>query len=294
MTDKIEETVKTQTIEVPKAEAPVVAPVEAIPPLPPFKGLLGRKLGMTRIFDDFGRAVSATVIEAGPCHVVQVKTPSRDGYSAVTLGFGKPSKQQTNKARTGIFAKVGLEPTRTLREFRVSSADGFHVGQMVEASCFSKGEFVDISGVNKGKGFQGVVKRHRFGGGPRTHGQSDRLRAPGASGGQGPQRVTKGHRQPGHMGAEMSTVQAVRVLHIDWEHHVVAIEGAVPGPNGNFVVIKPTVKKVSLHVPQAHHATPPPKGGGAKAAAKPEKSKATPPPKGGGAKAAAQALTAGK
>jgi len=247
--------------------APAAEKPQGLPPLPPFKGLLGRKLGMTRIFDDFGRAVSATVIEAGPCQVVQVKTPSRDGYSAVTLGFGRPSKQQTTKARTGIFARINLEPKRWLREFRVTSTEGFHVGQTVESSCFAKGEFVDISGVNKGKGFAGVVKRHRFGGGPRTHGQSDRLRAPGASGGQGPQRVTKGHRQPGHMGAEMSTVQAVRVLHVDLEHHVVAIEGAVPGPEGNFLVIKPTVKKVSLHIPQAHHA---------KAAAKPEKAKAKP------------------
>jgi large subunit ribosomal protein L3 len=247
--------------------APAADKPQGIPPLPPFKGLLGRKLGMTRIYDDFGRAVSATVIEAGPCHVVQVKTPAHDGYSAVTLGFGKPSKQQTTKARSGIFAKVNLQPTRWLKEFHVPSAEGFQAGQAVEASCFSKGDFVDVSGINKGKGFQGVVKRHRFGGGPRTHGQSDRLRAPGASGGQGPQRVTKGHRQPGHMGFEMSTVQAVRVLHVDSENHVVAVLGAVPGPNGNFLVIKPTVKKVSLHVPQIHRS---------KGAARPEKSKAKP------------------
>jgi large subunit ribosomal protein L3 len=258
---------QTETAAMPVAvqAVPSAEKSKEIPPLPPFKGLLGRKLGMTRIFDDHGQVVSATVIEAGPCHVVQVKTPSHDGYSAITLGFGKSSKLQSTKARNGIFAKVNLQPSRWLREFKVSSAEGFQAGQVVNVSCFAKGDYLDISGVNKGKGFQGVVKRHRFAGGPRTHGQSDRLRAPGSSGGQGPQRVTKGHRQPGHMGFEMTTVQAVRVVHVDPEHHVVAIEGSVPGPEGNLLVMRPTVKKVSIHVTQAR---------AAKAAAKPDKAKA--------------------
>lgn len=268
-------TEKKEEQKAPEAQAAATAVAEpqpeaqkprGVPPLPPFKGLMGLKLGMTRVFDDHGRAVSATVIQAGPCQVVQVKTPAHDGYAAVTLGFGEASKQQTNKARTGIFSKANLKPTRWLREFRVASAEGFQAGQVVETACFTKGDHLDISGVNKGKGFQGVVKRHRFRGGPRTHGQSDRLRAPGSSGGQGPQRVTKGHRQPGHMGFEMSTVQAVRVIHVDPEQHLLAIEGAVPGPNGNLLVMRPTVKKITIHVPQVHHAK----------AAKAEKAKAKP------------------
>lgn len=233
-----------------------------------FKGILGKKLGMTRLFDEHGRVVSATVVEAGPCPIVQVKTPSRDGYSALTLGFGAPSKRASNKARSGVFARGGVNETRWLREFRVASADGFEVGKKVDVACFSKGDFVDISGVNKGKGFAGVVKRHRFGGGPRTHGQSDRLRAPGASGGQGPQRVIKGMRGPGHMGSEMTTVQALQVLHVDSEKNFLTVKGAVPGPDGNLLVIKPTARKVRLHIPQAP--------AHAKAAAKPEKAKAKP------------------
>jgi len=258
---------KPQTEAAPAAEKP-----QGVPPLPPFKGLLGQKLGMARIFVDSGRAVSATVIEAGPCPVVQVKSPARDGYSAVTLGYGKPSKKAHNKARAGVFNKGGVPEQRWLREFRLPSTEGFQIGQQVNIGCFSKGDYVDISGRNKGKGFQGVVKRHRFGGGPRTHGQSDRLRAPGSSGGQCPQRVFRGSRRPGHMGFEMSTVQRLQVLHVDPEKHVLAVKGAVPGPNGNFVIITPTVKKIKIHhAPTPAKAKAAVKGKAPAAAARPGK-----------------------
>lgn len=222
-------------------------------PAPAVKAILGRKVGMTRIYDAVGQFIPVTVLEAGPCPVVQVKTKNNDGYDALQLGFGACKEKNVNKADAGHFAKAGAKPTQWVREVRVAKAEGFQAGQEIRVNNFTEGDLVDVSGYNKGKGFAGVVKRHRFSGGPRTHGQSDRERAPGSSGGQRPQRVFKGIRGPGHMGDEWSTVQRVRVVKVDVERNLLLLNGSVPGADGSCLTIRQTTRppKVKKAAPKA-------------------------------------------
>lgn len=203
------------------------------------KGLLGKKLGMTQIFDDRGEVIPVTVIEAGPCYVTQMKTIERDGYSALQLGFEEVNQKRANKPQLGHLAKNGLPPLRYLREFRVSDHGDLSEGQKLDAGLFEAGDRVDVVGTSKGRGFAGVIKRHGFGGGPKTHGQSDRWRAPGAiSSGSTPGRVFKGLRMAGRMGGDQVTVQNLEVVLVDPERNLLAVKGAVPGARGGLLVIR--------------------------------------------------------
>jgi large subunit ribosomal protein L3 len=194
-------------------------------------GILGKKIGMTSIFDDRGESVPCTVIEAGPCFVAQIKTMERDGYEAVQLGFGDAKERLVNKPAAGHFKKAGIPPKRLLREFKGFDTAKFPLGSEIKLDAlFVKGEMVSVAGDSKGRGFQGVVKRHHFGGGFRTHGQSDRERAPGSIGSSSyPSRVFKGMRMAGRMGGEKVTVKHLRIVQIIPESNLLIIRGSVPG-----------------------------------------------------------------
>ena len=190
------------------------------------EGILGRKLGMSQVFREDGTAVPVTVIEAGPCTVVQVKTDEDDGYAAVQLGFG--TRKRVNSPLKGHMK--GLGQFRYLREFPVDDIGEWEIGKKVGCELFQQGDLVDVSGASKGRGFAGVMKRHGFHGGPLTHGQSDRARAPGSIGaGTDPGRVTKGHKMAGHMGTGQATVKNLRVLQSDPARNILMVEGSVPG-----------------------------------------------------------------
>jgi len=206
------------------------------------KNILGKKVGMTQIFTGQGLAIPVTVIEAGPCIVVQKKTPDKDGYSAIQVGFAEKRERLFNKPQKGHFARAGVRPLRFLREFRLDSADGYQVGQEIKADVFAEGEKVDVVATSRGKGFAGGIKRHGFHRGPMTHG-SKYHRRPGSLGAKGPARVYKGRKLPGHMGAERVTVQNMEVIKVDAGRNLLAIRGAIPGPRGGLVIIKETVKQ---------------------------------------------------
>jgi large subunit ribosomal protein L3 len=202
--------------------------------------LLGRKLGMTQLYLPDGRAVACTVLEAGPCPVVQVRTLERDGYEAIQIGFEPIPERKVNKPLRGHFARAGVAPMRYLREFRVRAAE-FNQGQMLTVELFAPGDRVKVSGISKGRGFQGVVKRHGFAGvGMTTHGQSDRTRAPGSVGSSSfPSRSFKGLRMAGHMGNRRVTVRNLEVLKVLPEQNLLLVKGAVPGPvNGLVEIVK--------------------------------------------------------
>lgn len=202
-------------------------------------GIIGRKLGMTQIFDESGAVVPVTVIEAGPCPVVQVRTEDKDGYAAVQLGFGAQKESRVTRAEKGHAVKAGLEAApRVLKEFRFDEAPA--VGESVTVEGFEKGVRVKVTGTTKGRGFQGVVKRHGFGGGRASHGATRIHRAPGSIGaGTNPSRVIKGKRMPGHMGSEQQTVRNLLVAKVDAERNLLYVRGAVPGPvNGVVFVTK--------------------------------------------------------
>jgi large subunit ribosomal protein L3 len=204
------------------------------------QGLVGKKLGMSQIFDDTGLAHPVTVLEVGPCVVTQVKTPERDGYSAIQLGFGLDKR--LNQPERGHRKASGFL-SRTLREVKADDSSEFDIGQVLKADVFAAGELVDVTGTSKGRGFQGGVKRHGFRGGPRTHGQSDRLRAPGSIGSSAtPGRVFKGMRMAGRMGNDRVTVQNLKVLRVDPERNLLLVEGSVPGPNEGLVIVRRAVK----------------------------------------------------
>jgi len=208
------------------------------------KGLIGRKIGMTQIFDDSGRAIPVTLIEAGPCFVSQVKEVETDGYSAVQLAFGEVKPKRLSKAQLGHLKTNNLPPVRVLREFRTKKIEDINPGDELNASVFAAGEYVDVVGTSKGKGFAGAMKRHGFHGGPATHGQSDRQRSPGSSGsGTTPGRVYKGKRRPGHMGNVQVTSSHIRVAMVDPERNLIAVQGSVPGAKGGTVVIKEARKQ---------------------------------------------------
>ncbi|MBK8574412.1 MAG: 50S ribosomal protein L3 [Elusimicrobia bacterium] len=222
------------------AEKPAEAAVAAAPkPTPALKAILARKLGMTRVFDPKGEIVPVTVLEAGPCPILQVKTNVPHGYEAVQVGFGGTKGKNLSKPELGHFAKVSVTPTQWVQEFRVPSTTGFEPGMSVRVDQFVSGDVVDVRGTIKGKGFAGVVKRHRFKGGPQTHGQSDRWRTPGSS---GRERVWPGKRGPGHMGAEPGTVQRLKVVSVDLDQNLMLIKGSVPGPIGACVRIYKTTR----------------------------------------------------
>lgn len=237
------------------------------------KGILGKKVGMTRIFDERGEVVPVTVIEAGPCFVTQIKTEDRDGYRAIQLGFEEIVSaddyhedrvarfRAQRKLTRGQLGHLGLletdedhprrkrlgsviPPLRYLREIRVKDPSQFEEGQRITVEVFSAGDRVDVTGISKGRGFAGVVKRHGFRGGPRTHGQSDRLRAPGSIGSTTtPGRVYKGKRMAGHMGHERVTVQNLEVVQVDPERNLLLVRGAVPGPRNGLLLIREAVKR---------------------------------------------------
>jgi large subunit ribosomal protein L3 len=206
------------------------------------KGLIGKKIGMTQIFDEKGVAYPVTIIEAGPCYVTQVRSQERDGYTAVQLGFGEVHPKKLAAGELGHLKAGGLSPMRFIREFR--SKEAATVGDKLTVDLFAVGDHVDVVGTSKGKGFAGAVKRHHFKGGKKTHGQSDRLRAPGSRGsGTTPGRVFKNSRGAGHMGSERVTVQALKVVLVDPERNLLGLHGAVPGGKGGLVVIKEARKQ---------------------------------------------------
>ncbi|HPR35636.1 MAG TPA: 50S ribosomal protein L3 [Anaerolineaceae bacterium] len=208
------------------------------------KGLIGRKIGMTQIFDESGRAIPVTLLEAGPCFVSQIKSAETDGYSAVQLAFGETKPKRLSKAELGHLKTNNLPPVRVLREFRTKKIEDVNPGDELKASVFAAGEYVDVIGTSKGKGFAGAMKRHGFHGGPATHGQSDRQRSPGSSGsGTTPGRVYKGKRRPGHMGDVQVTSSHIRIAMVDPERNLIAVQGSVPGAKGGTVVIKEARKQ---------------------------------------------------
>ncbi|MBX2990614.1 MAG: 50S ribosomal protein L3 [Bacteroidetes bacterium] len=206
-------------------------------------GLLGKKIGMTSIFDDAGQVIPCTVIEAGPCFVTQVKTKERDGYEAVQLGFDQKAERLANKPMSGHFAKANTKPVRIVREFRGNGVSEVQPGQEIKVEAvFTKGDTVSIIGTSKGRGFQGVVKRHHFGGGFRTHGQSDRERAPGSIGSSSyPSRVFKGLRMAGRMGGEQVTVRNLKVVGVIPDSNLLLVKGSVPGAINGYVEIHKVV-----------------------------------------------------
>jgi large subunit ribosomal protein L3 len=203
------------------------------------KSILGKKVGMTQIFDDKGEVVPVSLIEVGPCYVTQKKTNDVDGYNAIQVGFDEVPERKVNKPKSGHLKKSGAPPVRFLREFRVADPDSYEEGQKIDASLFEVGDRVDVIGTSKGKGFAGVVKRHGFGGGPKTHGQSDRWRASGSVGaGSTPGRVFKGVRMAGRMGNERVTVQNLKVVLVDAEKNLLAVKGASPGAKNGLVIVR--------------------------------------------------------
>ena len=207
------------------------------------KGIIGKKLGMTQLFDESGRVVPVTVIEAGPCTVVQKKTVESDGYQAVQLGYGEVSAKKVNKAAKGHFDKADVAPKKTLREFRLADISAMNVGDILKADVFAAGDFVDVTGISKGHGYQGVIKRHGAHRLKETHGSGPVHRHAGSMGSStDPSRIFKGKIGAGHMGVDQVTVQNLSVVKVDPELNMLVVCGAVPGPKGGLVTIKSTVK----------------------------------------------------
>ena len=208
-----------------------------------FKGLIGKKIGMTQIFDENGAAVPVTLIEAGPCYITQVRTVDQDGYTAVQVGFGEIKPKRLTQGELGHLKRNNLSPLRILREFRSKDIQ-VKEGDKVDVGQFKIGEHVDVAGTSKGKGFAGAVKRYHFHGGPKSHGASDRLRAPGSNGSTTrPGRTYKGSRRPGHMGNERVSSQNIKVVVVDVERNLLGVSGSVPGAHNGIVVIKEARKQ---------------------------------------------------
>jgi large subunit ribosomal protein L3 len=207
------------------------------------KGILAKKIGMTRLFDEEGRVIPVTVLEAGPCTVVAKKTPDKDGYKAIQVGFKNIGKNRLNKPLVGHFARAGVPSLKFVRELRISDPDNYKVGQEIKADIFKAGEYVDVTGISKGKGFAGSIKRHGHSKGAMTHG-SRYHRGPGSLGAVGPSRVFKGHALPGRMGGEKVTVQNLKVVKVDPGKNLLLIRGAVPGPRNGLLIVKNSVKAI--------------------------------------------------
>ena len=222
------------------------------------KGILGKKVGMTQLFDEDGNVMPVTIIEAGPCYITQIKTEKTDGYNAVQLGFEQVKPKRLTNPQSGHLGLLktddkhptrrqfdkSVPPLRHLRELRTGEVDQFELGDVVAVDVFEAGDHVDVVGKSKGRGFAGVMKRHGFGGGPITHGQSDRARAPGSVGATStPGRVFKGMRMAGRMGNQRVTSQNLEVVRVDAEHNLLAVKGSVPGPKGGLVIVKEARKQ---------------------------------------------------
>ena len=205
------------------------------------KAILARKVGMTQVYDEQGKVTPVTVLEAGPCSIVQVKTSANDGYNSIQLGFFIKKEQLVNRPMKGHFQKAKVMPLRHLREFRVDNVDGLKPGQEIKADCFSAGEYVDVCAISRGKGFAGSIKKMGFSRGPKTHG-SHYHRGPGSLGSVDPARVFKGRRLPGRMGGWRRTVQSLQVVESDAAKNLLLVKGSVPGPKGGLVEIKEAVK----------------------------------------------------
>jgi large subunit ribosomal protein L3 len=207
------------------------------------KALIGRKIGMTQIFDEEGKVIPVTVIEAGPCSVTQVKTEENDGYTAIQLGFGDVTLKHVTKPLQGHFEKSGSAPKRTLREFKLEGVET-EAGAIFKADVFAEGDMVDVSGISKGKGFAGTIKKNNHSRLKETHGTGPVARHAGSMGANSsPSRIFKGKKLPGHMGAEKVTVQNLKVVKVDAENNLIAVCGAIPGPNKGIVTIVNAVKK---------------------------------------------------
>jgi large subunit ribosomal protein L3 len=205
------------------------------------KAILGKKIGMTQIFDERGEALSVTLVEAGPCLVIQKKTVENDGYSALKVGYGDVKEKRLNKPNLGQFKKNQLKPKKYLKEFKLQDIDKYSVGDEIKVDVFQPGDKIDVIGISKGKGFTGGIKRWNFRRGPMSHG-SMYHRRPGSGGATGPARVFKGRKLPGHMGTDRVTVQNLEVVKIDPDKNILIIKGSVPGPKKSLLFIKNTVK----------------------------------------------------
>lgn len=207
------------------------------------KAIIGKKLGMTQLFDENGSFIPVTVIEAGPCVVVQKKTAENDGYESVQLGFGEVTDKHVNKPMKGHFAKSDVAAKRTLREFRLADCAAVNVGDIVKADVFAAGDKVDVCGTSKGKGFAGTIKRYGTRSLKATHGTGPVARQSGSMGAcSTPSRIMKGKKMPGHMGAERVTIQNLDIVKVDAENNLIALRGAIPGPKGGYVYITDAVK----------------------------------------------------
>ena len=207
------------------------------------KGLIGKKIGMTQIFDEKGNMIPVTVVEAGPCVVVQKKTTENDGYEAVQIGYGDQKVQRVNKPMAGHFKKADVAPKKVLKEFRLADTSSLNVGDIIKADIFAAGEYVDVVGTSKGKGTAGVIKRWNFGRLRESHGTGPVARHGGSLGVIDPARIFKGKKMAGHLGSERVTVQNLSVVKVDSENNLIAIKGSIPGPKGGIVVIADSVKK---------------------------------------------------
>ena len=206
------------------------------------KGILCKKVGMTQVFIENGKLIPVTVVEAGPCYVVQKKTVAQDGYDAIQVGFGEIPEHVANKPSKGHFAKASIKPLRYIREFKVSDIDTYELGQEIKADVFAAGDKIDVVGTSKGKGFAGMIKRHGAHRGPMKHGSKYHRRT-GSLGAKGPARVFKGRALPGRMGGDRVTVQNLEIVRVDADKNMILIKGAVPGAKKSLLVLKPSVKK---------------------------------------------------
>ncbi len=207
------------------------------------KAILAKKIGMTQIFDEKGVLVPVTVLEAGPCTVVQLKTVENDGYNAIQVGFGDVKEKNANKPTKGHFAKAGVSVRKVVREFRLEDTSSYELGADIKADVFAEGDKVDVSGISKGKGFQGAIKRHGMSTGPMAHGSKYHRGLGSLSSGTTPGKVKKGKKMPGHMGAKKVTVQNLEIVRADADKNLILVKGAVPGAKGTVLFIKDSVKK---------------------------------------------------
>lgn len=210
------------------------------------KGLIGRKMGMTSVFDSAGRQVPVTIVECGPCVVLQRKERGMDGYEAVQVGYGDVQEKKLSRAELGVFRKAGIAPKKYRHEFALEGGDNLNVGDMVTAKLFDGVGYVDVGGVTKGKGFQGVVRRYHMSGGPMTHGGHSKRRVGSVGCRELPGRIHKGKRMPGHMGQVNITQQNLRVVQVRPDDNVILVCGAVPGPRGSIITVKKALKKAGL------------------------------------------------
>ena len=209
------------------------------------KAIIGKKVGMTQIFDETGKVIPVTVIEAGPCTVVQKKTAEKDGYTAVQLGFDEVAEKKLTKPEAGHLKKAGVAPVKTLKEFKLDKAAELNIGDVIKADLFAAGDHVDVTGISKGHGYQGAIKRHGAQRTPTSHGGGPVHRHAGSMGStSSPSRIFKGHIGAGQMGAEQVTVQNLIVAKVDGESNMIAVRGAIPGPKGGLVVVHTTVKTI--------------------------------------------------